>query len=126
MINVKEIIEWLKNFGGSFVREEPLIVGFVNKHDLKDGDSVDREMLKKLMDWQLPLSFSDLRRLPSNEVLTLSGEQKELMVRRRRKPRYIGRLVEMLLRGEFFGILVPNELYHETYGLTFGGPCHEV
>jgi len=35
-------------------------------------------MLKKLMDWQLPLSFSDIRRLPSDEVLTLSVSQKEL------------------------------------------------
>ena len=31
MINVEEIINWLKDFGGSFVREEPLIVGFVNR-----------------------------------------------------------------------------------------------
>jgi len=123
MADVRCVLEWFEALGGSFVREEPLIIGFVNKQGLREGDSISQRTLEKLVEWQLPLSFSDLRKLPTSGFLTLSrAERGELVVRRGKRPHSVRKLVSMLLRGEILGILVPENLYHETYGLTFGGP----
>ena len=116
MVRINRVLNWLRKLHGSFVRDEPLIAGYINRPGLGVGDVAK---LDELGDWRVPLSLTDLRGISEDgTVLALSPSEgfKELVVRELKIRGQAG-LVERLLRGDLLGVLVPEDLYDEKYGL---------
>ena len=117
-ITMKRIVGMLELLGGSFVRDEPLVLGFVNHLGLKEGAAVDREVWEKLASWQLPLSAKDVLRTLGGDLLALTPDLASGgFIIRRERVRSEKNLVEKLLKGHVYGVLVPPELYNEELGL---------
>ena len=120
MVKMGKVVEQLRGLHGSFVRDEPLIAGFINWPDLGVGDVVK---FGELGDWRVPLSFTDLKYISGGQaILALSpGERYEELVVREVRIRSRVDLVEKLLKGDLLGVLVPRSLYDEKYGLVTRG-----
>jgi len=121
MVIMGRILSTLESLGGSFVRDEPLVLGFVNHLGLKEGDEIDNESQRKLREWQLPLSARDVFYVWGHETLAIALEFRsgKYLVKRERI-RSTKELIRKLLSGRIYGILIPPEIYDEKLGLIIG------
>jgi len=117
-VTMARIVETLELMGGSFVRNEPLVLGFVNYSGLKEGNAVNEKTWEELTSWQLTLSGKDVLRTLGGDFLALVPDPSSgSFTVKRKRVKNERHLIKELLQGRIYGVLVPPELYHEDYGL---------
>lgn len=119
--NPNEIQEFIENVGGTITRDSPLILGLINKEDLTPSQTMDFADLQELFEkWTITLTLLDVKKLLKQniQVLVPLNESEDLF----KVKNYIeiarkGKIIDQILRGNISAIIIPENLYHDEYGL---------
>ncbi len=124
MRRIDKIKEFLIALDGSFVRDEPMILGVLNKMGLTLGESIsinDREFAEMVQNYSLPLSFLDIIRLKDNLVGIYSDDFSMNCKIEKIECRWKQDLIREIIGGRLTAILIPEKCYDKEEGLRLYG-----